>query len=63
MTARNSTNTHHGDDLRPGGFLGRWADRAFERRQLASMDRRMLSDIGLTTSDRNRECRKPFWKA
>ena len=63
MTAKHATTRHNADDHYKGGFLGRWADRAFQRRQLASMDGRMLNDIGISLSDRDRECRKPFWRA
>ncbi len=39
-----------------------WADRARQRRLLASLDRRMLDDIGITPADVLRESDKPFWR-
>jgi uncharacterized protein YjiS (DUF1127 family) len=40
-----------------------WRDRARQRRQLATLDDRMLADIGITRCDVMRECDKPFWEA
>jgi len=44
------------------GNLVHWRDRAHQRRQLASLDARMLEDIGLTEDDVARECRKYPWQ-
>lgn len=38
-----------------------WQARAAERTRLASMDDRMLRDIGLSRADIARESAKPFW--
>ena len=60
-----------GDRLprRPGGWMLRlfnvlleWQDRAVQRRHLASLDDRMLKDIGLDRADVIRETYKPFWR-
>jgi len=40
-----------------------WAARIEQRRQLASLDARMLRDIGRSEADVVRETAKPFWKA
>nr|WP_312495669.1 DUF1127 domain-containing protein [Pseudomonas cremoris] len=45
-----------------GCTLARWARQAHERRQLAQMDRRELSDVGISPSDRLCELSKPFWR-
>lgn len=60
MNCTASTNNHidHGR-----GVIGAWTDRLFQRRALATLDHRMLSDIGMSPNDRDLECRKPFWKA
>lgn len=42
--------------------LARWARQAHERRQLAQMDRRELSDVGISPSERLSELSKPFWR-
>jgi uncharacterized protein YjiS (DUF1127 family) len=39
-----------------------WTDRARQRRILAAMDDRLLSDIGITRIEAEREVRKPFWR-
>ena len=41
--------------------LQRWAERARQRRQLLSLESRMLKDIGITRADALREAAKPFW--
>lgn len=41
--------------------LETWAARAEQRRQLATLDARMLRDIGRSESDALRESAKPFW--
>jgi uncharacterized protein YjiS (DUF1127 family) len=40
-----------------------WNDRGRDRRHLASLDDRMLRDIGLSRADVEREYRKSFWQA
>jgi len=40
-----------------------WQDRARERAHLASLDDRMLRDIGLSRVEVAREWSKPFWRA
>ncbi len=40
-----------------------WQRRRLDRELLAVMDSRMLSDIGLTRSEIDRELAKPFWRA
>lgn len=39
-----------------------WMDRARQRRALAEMDDRLLSDIGITRNEAEREIEKPFWR-
>lgn len=38
-----------------------WLEVARQRRQLASLDNRMLSDIGFSNADVERETDRPFW--
>ncbi len=38
-----------------------WQARVRERDHLASLDDRMLRDIGLSPTDVEKEWRKPFW--
>ena len=40
-----------------------WLERSRSRGQLAKMDARLLSDIGVTRTDANQEARKWFWQA
>lgn len=40
-----------------------WQERASQRAALASLDERMLKDIGLTRADAAKEVRRPFWQA
>jgi len=40
-----------------------WQDRANQRRQLASLDDRLLRDMGLSRADVERESALPFWRA
>ena len=47
----------------PFDVLNAWTERAQQRRQLASLDAHILNDVGIRASDRDRECRKPFWRA
>lgn len=43
--------------------LSEWNSRAEGRRALATLDDRLLQDIGLNRADANREINKPFWSA
>ena len=38
-----------------------WVEVTRQRRQLASLDNRMLSDIGFSRADVAREIDRPFW--
>jgi uncharacterized protein YjiS (DUF1127 family) len=40
-----------------------WIERARSRRVLATLDDRMLNDIGLSRGEIDLETRKPFWRA
>ncbi len=62
MNSIASTNIHIGHGQNSRGIFGAWADRTLQRRALATLDHRMLSDIGISPKDRDRECRKPFWQ-
>jgi uncharacterized protein YjiS (DUF1127 family) len=42
--------------------LREWPQRARDRAQLASLDDRMLRDIGLTRADAEFLSNKPFWR-
>lgn len=42
--------------------LSEWQQRANDRQCLRTMDDRMLSDIGLSRADVEREASKPFWR-
>ena len=42
--------------------LAKWARQAHERRQLAQLDHRELSDLGISPADRMTELSKPFWR-
>ncbi|MEW5716066.1 MULTISPECIES: DUF1127 domain-containing protein [Pseudomonas] len=42
--------------------LAKWIRHAYERRQLAQLDLRELSDVGISTGDRMAELSKPFWR-
>jgi uncharacterized protein YjiS (DUF1127 family) len=42
--------------------LRAWRQRLRERDQLARLDDRMLSDIGLTRADAEYLASKPFWR-
>ena len=57
--ARGSFRRHVG---RVDSTLKEWAERRQSRRTLAMMDARTLRDIGLSVSDRQYECAKPFWR-
>jgi uncharacterized protein YjiS (DUF1127 family) len=39
-----------------------WSQRARERRQLLTLDERMLKDIGASRVDAWQEASKPFWR-
>jgi len=39
-----------------------WPERMRQRRQLASMDDRMLGDLGISRSDVDQEFRKAPWR-
>jgi uncharacterized protein YjiS (DUF1127 family) len=39
-----------------------WQARSAQRRRLAALDHRMLKDIGISSADAARECRKWFWQ-
>ena len=45
-----------------GQAVSSWQRRAHDRAVLASLDDRMLRDIGYSKADVDRECAKPFWK-
>ena len=40
-----------------------WRERVAQRRALAALDDRLLSDIGVTRSEALAEADKPFWRA
>jgi len=40
-----------------------WQERANQRHALMRLDARMLSDIGISRAEAEREFRKPFWRA
>jgi uncharacterized protein YjiS (DUF1127 family) len=42
--------------------LREWRQRSRERAQLASLDDRMLRDIGVSRGDVLQEINKPFWR-
>ena len=48
---------------RAAGTVRLWRKRARERRELMSLDDRMLRDIGLSRGVIEAEGRKPFWRA
>ena len=43
-------------------LLAKWARHAYERCQLAQLDPRELSDLGISHGDRMTELSKPFWR-
>jgi uncharacterized protein YjiS (DUF1127 family) len=43
-------------------LLATWIERARQRRALATLDDRMLRDIGVTRVEAARECERPFWR-
>lgn len=48
--------------LRTFDWLAACHERGAQRRILASLDDRMLKDIGLGRGDVAEECAKPFWR-
>lgn len=40
-----------------------WHRRSVERHRLSELNAHMLKDIGVSRSEIEAECRKPFWKA
>jgi uncharacterized protein YjiS (DUF1127 family) len=48
-----------------GGLVGLvrlWKRRIVQRRELATLDARMLRDIGVTRTEAQHEAAKPFWR-
>lgn len=43
-------------------LLRMWRERAWLRRELPTIDPRMLRDIGLTRAELEREIEKPIWR-
>ena len=43
-------------------MLEAWGDRVRQRRELLTLDARMLRDIGVTQCEVFEEARKPFWR-
>lgn len=43
--------------------LATWYERDRQRRQLATLDRRFLRDMGVSPIDAAHEAAKPFWRA
>ena len=39
-----------------------WIDRSRQRAQLASVDRSILKDVGISPAEVEAECRKHFWQ-
>ena len=54
---------------RPGGLIAfveamlAWQDRLRQRQVLATMDDRLLRDMGVTRAEVAAEAEKPFWRA
>ncbi len=48
--------------LRISLTLNMWYDRARQRRHLAQLDDRLLSDIGVDRATAMQEVSKPFWR-
>lgn len=47
---------------RTASTQAKWLRHAYERRQLAQLDLRELSDVGISPGDRMAELSKPFWR-
>jgi uncharacterized protein YjiS (DUF1127 family) len=43
-------------------LIALWRERTRQRQALASLDARLLHDIGVTPYDAAYECNKPFWR-
>jgi len=43
-------------------LIRQWIERVRQRQALATLDDRMLRDIGVTRVEAVRECEKPFWR-
>ena len=43
-------------------IVGRWIERAHQRRALSKLDAYLLADVGLTKEQAGREVEKPFWR-
>lgn len=48
--------------LGPLRIIGTWIERSRQRRALADLDDRLLTDVGLTRADVVREVANPFWR-
>jgi len=48
--------------VRLADTVSQWLERARGRRQLRSLDDRLLHDLGVTRADVEREAAKPFWR-
>lgn len=42
--------------------LAEWRERSLQRTQLASMNERMLKDVGISHGEAVHEASKPFWR-
>lgn len=45
-----------------GQLFATWRQRARERQELATLDYRMIRDLGLSPGDIRFEANKPFWR-
>ena len=43
-------------------ILSQWINRSRQRKSLATLDERMLADIGYSAAQARKEFSKPFWK-
>ena len=60
LPKRNARRTAEATRDSPMRRFARWIARANERRALATLDDRLLRDIGVTREVARRECAKPF---